>query len=65
MARSWWKSDAYFAILSAQPEMKDVFLLGNNWVWITPSGVALAMSETSGDEKLSDKQISELFAVKK
>ena len=59
------QSDAYFAILSAQPEMKDVFLLGNNWVWITPSGVALAMSETSGDEKLSDKQISELFAVKK
>jgi Ca-activated chloride channel homolog len=59
------QSDAYFAILQAHPEMKEVYLLGNNLVWITPSGVAIALSDTSGDEKLTDKQISELFTAKK
>ncbi len=59
------QSDAYFSILASHPEMKDVYLLGNNWVWITPSGVAIAMSEASGETKLTEKQIAELFTVKK
>ena len=30
------QSDAYFRILEKQPEMKDVFRLGNHLVWISP-----------------------------
>src|SRR5262249_26672967 len=34
-------SDAYFRILERQPQVKEVFQLGNHLVWVTPSGTAL------------------------
>jgi len=59
------QSEAYFAILAKHPDMKDVFLLGNRVVWIAPSGTALVVDPNSGEEKLEEKAIEELFAAKK
>ncbi len=58
------QSDAYFRILELHPQMKDVFQLGNHIVWIAPNGSALVIDTTDGDEKLSDDDISRLFASK-
>lgn len=58
------QSDAYFALLAKQPGLKDVFLLGNHTVWITPSGTALIIDGGSGKEKLDDKEIEAMFAKK-
>jgi len=58
------QSDAYFALLAKQPGLKDVFLLGNHTVWVTPSGTALIVDSGSGKEKLDDKEIEALFAKK-
>ena len=49
------KSDAYFRILERQPEVKDVFQLGNHLVWVTPSGTALIIDTNDGKEKLSGR----------
>jgi Ca-activated chloride channel family protein len=59
------QSDAYFAILAKHPEIKDVYLLGNHTVWIAPSGIALVIDANDGKEKLEEKEIEELFTVKK
>ena len=58
------QSDAYFRILELHPEMKDVFRLGNFVVWISPSGTALVVDANDGKDKLSDKEIEELFTKK-
>lgn len=58
------QSEAYFRILELQPQMKDVFQLGNHVLWITPNGTALVIDTTEGKEKLSDKEINLLFAMK-
>jgi len=55
------QSDAYFRILERQPQMKDVFRLGNHVVWITPNGTGLVIDTTDGKEKLSDREIDSLF----
>ena len=59
------QSDAYFAILAKHPEVKDVYLLGNHTVWVTPSGTALVIDANDGKEKLDEKEIEALFAAKK
>jgi Ca-activated chloride channel family protein len=58
-------SDAYFRILERQPQVKEVFQLGNYLVWITPSGTALVIDTNDGKEKLSDAEIDKLFIAKK
>jgi Ca-activated chloride channel family protein len=58
-------SDAYFAILKAHPEIKEVFQLGNYLVWVAPSGTALVIDASGGKEKLADADIDRLFQVKK
>jgi Ca-activated chloride channel family protein len=58
-------SDAYFRILELQPQVKDVFRLGNHLVWVTPSGAALVIDANDGKEKLSDEEINKLFVAKK
>jgi Ca-activated chloride channel family protein len=59
------QSNAYFRILERQPQVKEVFKLGNYLVWVTPSGTALVIDARSGKEELSDKEIEKLFVAKK
>ncbi len=58
------QSDAYFQILERQPQMKEVFKLGNHLVWITPNGTGLVIDSTDGKERISDREIDLLFAHK-
>jgi Ca-activated chloride channel family protein len=58
------QSEAYFKILEAHPEMKDVFRLGNFVVWISPSGTALVIDQNDGKDKLDDAEIAALFTKK-
>jgi Ca-activated chloride channel family protein len=58
------QSDAYFRILERQPAVKDVYLLGNHVVWVTPSGTALVIDTSDGKDNLSDAEIDRLFAAK-
>jgi Ca-activated chloride channel family protein len=59
------QSDAYFRLLERQPQIKDVFLLGNHLVWVSPSGTALVIDTTQGKDKLTDAEIDKLFVVRK
>lgn len=59
------QSDAYFRILERHPLVKDVYRLGNHLVWITPSGTALIVDANDGKDKLTDKEIDQLFAAGK
>ena len=56
---------AYFRILEKQPQVKDVYRLGNHVVWMTPSGKALVIDGGNGKDELSDKEIDGLFTAKK
>ena len=58
------QSDAYFRILDRQPQMKEVFRLGNHVVWITPNGTGLVIDSTDGQDKLSDRDIDSLFVMR-
>jgi Ca-activated chloride channel family protein len=58
-------SDAYFRILERQPQVKEVFQLGNHLVWVTPNGTALVIDTSDGKEKLTDAEIDTLFVAKK
>jgi Ca-activated chloride channel family protein len=59
------QSDAYFRILEKQPQVKDVFRLGNHLLWVTPNGSALVVDTTGGKETLDDETIDNLFKAKK
>jgi Ca-activated chloride channel family protein len=59
------QSNAYFRMLERQPKVKDIFLLGNYVVWVTPSGDVLVIDGKHGKEELSDKEIDALFVAKK
>jgi Ca-activated chloride channel family protein len=59
------QSDAYFRILELQPQMKDVYRLGNHLVWMAPNGTALVIDTSEGKMKLSDDEIGKLFVAKK
>ena len=56
---------AQFDRLEKQPQVKDVFRLGNHLVWVTPSGTALVIDTTDGKEKMTDAEIVKLFEAKK
>src|SRR5262249_49462463 len=57
-------SDAYFRILERQPQMKEVFQLGNYLVWKAPCGTALVLDMNDGKDQLSDTEIDKLFVAK-
>jgi Ca-activated chloride channel family protein len=59
------QSDAYFRLLERQPQVKDVFRLGNHVVWVTPNGTALVIDTNDGKEKLTDAEIDKLFVARK
>jgi len=59
------QSAAYFRILEKQPAMKDVFRLGNNLVWVAPSGTALVVDQNDGKADLADADIDGLFVAAK
>jgi Ca-activated chloride channel family protein len=57
-------SPAYFRLLERHPEMKEVFQLGKQVVWVTPSGSALVITD-NGAETMTDAEIDALFTAKK
>jgi Ca-activated chloride channel family protein len=59
------QSAAYFRILERQPQVKEVFKLGNHLVWVTPNQTALVIDTNDGKEKLADEEIDKLFVAKK
>jgi Ca-activated chloride channel family protein len=59
------QSQAYFRMLERQPQLKEVFALANQVVWVAPSGTALIVDANDGREKLSDAEIDGLFVAKK
>ena len=58
------QSTAYFRLMAKQPRLREVFRLGNCLVWVTPSGTALVIDPSKGQEKLSDASIAALFTKK-
>jgi Ca-activated chloride channel family protein len=58
------QSNAYFKLLEKHPELKQVYQLGNHFVWVAPSGKALVVDTDDGVEELTDKDIDALFAAK-
>ncbi|HEV3084389.1 MAG TPA: VIT domain-containing protein [Gemmataceae bacterium] len=59
------QSAAYFRILERQPQVKEVFKLGNQLVWVTPNRTALVIDTNDGKDKLTDEEIDKLFVAKK
>ena len=58
------QSPAYFRILERQPQMKEVFQLGNHVLWITPNGTGLVIDTIDGKNRVSDREIDALFVSK-
>lgn len=54
-------SKAYFRMLEKEPKLSKVFELGTRVIWVTPSGAALVIDPTAGEEKMDDKEIEKLF----
>jgi Ca-activated chloride channel family protein len=57
-------SDAYFRLLERQPQLIEVFQLGNHLVWVAPSGTALVIDTTDGREEMADAEIDRLFTTR-
>jgi Ca-activated chloride channel family protein len=55
-------SDAYFRLLERQPQLTEVFQLGNHVVWVAPNETALVIDTTGGREEMADAEIDRLFA---
>ena len=55
------QSDTYFEMLQRQPEVRDVFLLGNQVKWVTPCGTVLVIDASTGRDDLSADEIDTLF----
>ena len=56
-------SPAYFQILKQQPQMQDVYSMGNHLVWVTPNNTALVIDVSTGRESISDMEITALFTT--
>jgi Ca-activated chloride channel family protein len=56
-------SAAYFRILERQPQMREVFQMGNRVLWVTPCGTALAVDPGDGREEMTDAEIDALFVA--
>lgn len=59
------QSAAYFRILERQPKVRSFFQIANHLVWVTPSGTALVIDGSSGQEEMSDANIDRLFVAKR
>jgi Ca-activated chloride channel family protein len=59
------QSNAYFRILERQKVAQKVFQLGNNLVWVTPSGTALVIDASNGKAEMTDSEIDKLFVARK
>jgi len=55
------QSRAYFQLLESRPELKELFLVSNYLVWMTPGGTALVIDATQSREDLVDLEINDLF----
>src|SRR5262249_8297426 len=56
---------AYFRMLERQPQLREVFRLGNRVVWVTPSRAVLVIDPTGGKDSMTDDEIDALFVAKK
>jgi Ca-activated chloride channel family protein len=59
------QSAAYFRLLERQPQLRDVYCLGNHLLWVTPNQTALVIDTGAGKGDISDEEIDRLFAVTK
>jgi len=57
------QSPAYFRILEKYPQVKDVFQLGNQVIWVTPANYALIIDGQNGKETMSDAEIDRVFVA--
>lgn len=55
------QSDAYFLLLERQPQLAELFVLGNHLNWIAPNGTALIIDPNSGRDTITDKEVDALF----
>ena len=55
---------AYFRMLERQPQMREVFRLGNRVVWVTPNRNVLVIAPNDGKENMTDDEIDALFVAK-
>ena len=55
-----WGSEAYFSLLRARPELKDILSLGEQVVVVTAKGKAVAVDSNDGSEKLTDDEVKAL-----
>src|SRR5262249_582751 len=57
-------SPAHFSLVKKQPQLKELFQLGNYLVWVAPSGSALVIDLAHGEEKWEEAKMSKLFKEK-
>jgi Ca-activated chloride channel family protein len=55
---------AYFRILERQPQMREVFRMGNCVAWVTPNHSLLVIDPNDGAEQMTDEAIDALFVAK-
>jgi Ca-activated chloride channel family protein len=59
-------SEGYFRLVEARPELVEILKIGSEVVFVTASGKALVVAQATGQEKLDDARIADLFkAVEK
>jgi Ca-activated chloride channel homolog len=56
-----WGSEAYFSLVRAKPELKDVLSLGEQVVLVTAKGKAVAIDSEDGVDKLTADEIKALM----
>lgn len=59
------QSNAYFRLLARQPQIKELFRLGNYLLWVTPNKTALIVDTSEGREEMADAEIDALFSAPK
>lgn len=59
------QSDTYFRLLEKQPQLRKLFGLGNYLIWVTPGNTALVIDTQEGKNRISDKEIEQMFAPNK
>jgi hypothetical protein len=57
-------SPAYFRLLERQPQLRELFQLGNYLVWVAPNGSALVIDLAHGQEKWEEEKMTKLFKGK-
>jgi hypothetical protein len=57
------QSRTYLRMLERHPQMSEVFQLGRQVAWVTPSRTVLVIDPAAGEEQLSDMEIDRLFTI--